>query len=178
MGTIFFKKEWVYSLSLRNIFHLFQPYLQDFQRGQESTVRQEDLLEGRLSPDSLACLISLIVLEFFSVLLVALSEIMKRGSFYRNTASYAQASLKHLKMMFLVPPGKPGWKQESYAELIWSNNCPRVGTRAGSYSRAVSVGREQITWQLSVPGLKKGLRQVTEFPGRHQATRAQVGLPF
>lgn len=103
---------------------------------------------------------------------------MKKGSFYLNTASYAQASLKHLKMMFLVPPGKPECKQESYAELIWSNNCPRVGTRAGSYSRAGSVGREQMTWQLSVPGLTKEFRQVTEFPGRHQATTAQVRLPF
>lgn len=184
----------LYSLSLRNIFLFFQLYPQTFQRGQEPTVRQEDLFEGRLPPGSLTSLVSSIALEITSLLflLVTLSRLMKKGSFHLKPAPYTQASpepwgnlrtnlfFNEKDKMFLDPQGRSECRQESCGGLIWNNNCPRDGTRAHSYSRARGMGWEQITWQLGArrAAYQAWFRRVTDFPGRHQATRAQVGLPF
>lgn len=100
----------------------FQLYLWAFQKGQEPTARQEDLFEGRLPPGSLTLPTSLIVLELSSLLflLVTVSGLRKKGSFYLNPAPYTQASLKPLgnlrtnlffnekDKMLLVPRGRSG----------------------------------------------------------------------
>lgn len=76
----------------------FQLYLWAFQKGQEPTARQEDLFEGSLPPGSLTLPTSLIVLELSSLLflLVTVSGLRKKGSFYLNPAPYTQASLEPL----------------------------------------------------------------------------------
>lgn len=76
---IFFKKEYI-SLGLRNIFLL--AISSGISERTGLTARQEDLLEGRLPPDSLTSLVSLIVLELLSVLLVALSGNVKKDSLF------------------------------------------------------------------------------------------------